>query len=437
MIKRKLLLLTLTSLALVFIMACSALSPIATKILSSITLTPSVPVTSGMPVTSSLPTASSAPTMPSVATSSSPEVSVIQSVIQKTNQEQVQALAAQDPSIMQDTSTKDFYQQSIQTLNDLLNSGVTAIQLVNLKWGPIKLKDAHNAEATTYETWSTTFSDGSTMQETDTNIYILVLESGTWKVQDDQHPNANNQQSPSNNSGGAGSRATPPPADAAPGQSRSVNWSGYAATGGKFTSVSASWIVPTISADTNGMDATWIGIGGVDTTDLIQAGTQAVVESGQVVYSALWETLPDVAQPVPMTISPGDQISVNITQQSRNTWQININDVTNSQSWSKTLTYRSALSSAEWIEEAPATERSQILPLDNFGSVTFTSGMTTENGQTRSIAQAGAQPITMHNEAGQALAQASNLDSTGTSFTVTRTNAAPSVSPFRRQRPGG
>lgn len=376
---------------------------------------------------------------PGMTTASNTAVGAIQDVIQKTNQEQVQALAARDATVMKDTSTTGFYQQSVQTLNDLLNNGVTAIQLVNLKWGPITLTDASTAQATTYETWSTTFSDGSTMQETDTNVYILVRKSGVWKVQEDQHPNANNQGSPSTNTGGPTSPQAPvPPADAATGQSPSRNWSGYAATGGKFTAVSATWTVPNVSPQTSGTDATWIGIGGVETNDLIQAGTQAIVESGQVVYSAIWETLPDVAQPVPLAINAGDQITVSIAQQERGTWQISISDATNGQSWTKSVKYDSAHSSAEWIEEAPSTGRLAILPLDSFGSVTFTSATAVENGQTRTIAQTGAQPIAMNNGMGQILAQASNLDASGTSFTVTRTDiSAPSVGPFRHRRPGG
>ncbi len=433
MFKRKSILVTLIGLALSLVMACSTLPAIATQIFLTTTAMPSSPTTSSTTIPSSATTVSQGTGTPSV------EINAIQNVIQKANQEQIQALAAQDPSIMQDTAMANFYQQSVQTLNDLLNNGVTAIQLVNLKWGPITLTDATTAHATTHETWSTTFSDGSTMRETDTNVYTLVLENGVWKVQDDQHPDQNNQKRSPTNPNGSTSPVTPaPPADSAPGESRSINWSGYAATSGSFTSVSGTWTVPNVNPDTTGMDAAWIGIGGINSNDLIQAGTEAIVESGQVMYSAFWETLPDVVQPVPLTINAGDQISVSITQQGTDTWQININDTTNGQSWSNSVTYRSSLSSAEWIEEAPATERSVILPLDNFGSVTFTSGTTTENGQTRSIAQAGATPITMHNGAGQALAQTSKLDVTGTSFTVTRTNIpASSVSPFRRRRPNG
>ncbi len=439
MFKRKFILVTFVCLALGTGIACSTITLNVAPDLSSVTATPDVATTPSALIPPTGGISPSATTPPSGTTSSNANVSAIQNVIQKTNQEQVQALSAQDPTVMRDTSTTTFYQQSVQTLNDLLNNGVTSIQLVNLKWGPVTLKGASTAQATTYETWSTTFSDGSTMQETDTNIYTLVLNDGVWKVQDDQHPNTNNQPSTSTNpSGGTSSQTPVPPAGAATGQSESRNWSGYVAIGGTFTSVSGTWTVPNVSADTTGTDATWIGIGGVASTDLIQAGTQAIVENGQVMYSAIWETLPETAQPIPMTINAGDQINVSITQQKSDKWQINIQDATNGQSWTKSVTYRSSLSSAEWIEEAPASGRLTILPLDSFGSVTFTSATTVENGQTSTIAQTGAKPLAMDNGAGQVLAQASNLDANGTGFTVTRTSVpAPSVSPFHRRRPGG
>jgi hypothetical protein len=419
MLRRIFIVVTLIGLAL-GVAACSTPAPGTAQNLSPITVSPSM-------------------TTPSRATTKSgPDVSAIQNVIEKTNLEQVQAVAAQDPTVMQDTATTSFYQQSVQTMNDLLNSGVSSVQLVNLKWGPITFTNTKTAQVTTYETWSTTFSDGSTMQETDTNLYTLVLVNGAWKVQDDQHPDTNNQESASANPGGGTSAQAPiPTAAAATGQAQSVNWSGYLATGGTFTAVSGTWTVPNVDAETIGMDATWVGIGGVDSNDLIQAGTQASVGSGQVVYSAMWEALPHKAEPIPMRINAGDQMSVSITQQTPGTWQISISDATNGQSWTKSVTYNSSLSSAEWIEEAPATGRSRILPLDNFGSVTFTSATTIENGQTRTIAQADATPITMIDGMGQTLAQTSKLDASGTSVTVTRIRVGPSSPPFHRRAPGG
>ncbi len=369
------------------------------------------------------------------------QVAAIEKVIQQGNQEEVQAVVSGNPAVMQDTATASYYQQSAQNVQDLLNSGVKAIQLVSLKWGPITLQNATTAQATTSETWSTTLQDGSTLQATDTNVYTLVLQNGAWKAQDDQHPDTPGLQPPSGNPGGGA--GTPPLAPAPAGgsaQSQSRNWSGYAATGGAFTAVSATWTVPKVSAGNSlGSDATWIGIGGVTARDLIQAGTQAVVQGGQVTYSAFWETLPQAAQDVPLDVSAGDSVTVTITQQANGTWLIRISDATNKQTWQHNLAYQSSRSSAEWVEEVPSTGRRTLLPLDNFGQVTFTSASTVENGQTRPIAQAGGQPITLNNAAGQALVQTSVLAADGSGFSVARTSvpAQPLTAGGRRFRGGG
>jgi len=300
---------------------------------------------------------------------------------------------------------------------------VTSIQLTSLKWGAITLQGATTAQATTIEDWSTKFADGSTLQETDTNVYTLVLENGAWKVQADLHPNSRPQQTPSGTQAAVPTPSTPIPSTGA-GQSR--NWAGYAASSGTFTGVSGTWTVPNVTAgSTDAADATWVGIGGVNTDDLIQAGTDATVQSGQVIYTAWWETLPQAPTTVPLNVSAGDSISVSITQKSNSTWQIVIHDTTSDQLFQKNVTYRSSLSSAEWIEEAPAG-RHRVLPLDNFGSVTFTKGSTVRNGQKRNIEQAGAQPIILYGATRQALdlAVPSTLGSDGASFTVTRNKAS-------------
>ncbi len=192
--------------------------------------------------------------------------------------------------------------------------------------------------------------------------------------------------------------------------------------------MAGSWKVPTVSAgNATATDATWVGIGGVTARDLIQAGTQAVVQGDQISYSAWWETLPQAAQDVPINVNAGDSVTVSITEQADGTWQIRISDATDQQTWQNTIAYQSSRSSAEWVEEAPVAGRVGLLPLDNFGQVTFSNATSVENGQARTPAQAGAQPITMNNGAGQALAQASVLAANGSGFTVARTSAPATV----------
>jgi uncharacterized iron-regulated membrane protein len=115
------------------------------------------------------------------------DTAAIQQVIQRANQEQAQALQAKDPSGMSDTATPEYFQEMAQTNQDLLDNGVTSIQLVQLEWGPISVNGT-TATATTYETWNTTYSDGSTDQSRDRNVYTLIQQQGSWKIQDNQHP---------------------------------------------------------------------------------------------------------------------------------------------------------------------------------------------------------------------------------------------------------
>jgi hypothetical protein len=363
-----------------------------------------------------------APIIAAAAQTAAPSTAVqtaIAAVIQRGNAEQQQALAAQDPTIMQDTATAGYYQQLAQTQQDLTASGVVAIRLVALQWGPISAQGT-SAQATTYETWRTMLADGTIVQDRQQNVYTLVQEGGVWKIAADAQPGA-----ASSGSGGTTPGAAPAPTLPNPstGIGQSQNWSGYAATGGTFTGVSGTWTVPQVAANgSSGADATWVGIGGVTSHDLIQAGTQATDLGGAVRYSAWVETLPQPSTPVPLTVNPGDTVSVSITQQAAGTWQIDFQDKTTGQTYQTDEAYNSSLSSADWVEEAPAAGGGQrVVPLDSFGSVQFQAGAAVENGKSVTLAQAGAQPITMIDRYGQALAQPSALGSNGASFSVTET----------------
>jgi hypothetical protein len=177
--------------------------------------------------------------------------------------------------------------------------------------------------------------------------------------------------------------------------------------------------VPQFAPDSPaGADATWVGIGGVNTRDLIQAGTQQTVSgSGSTQYQAWVETLPQASHPVPLTISPGDSVSVSVSQspQAQDQWQVAFTNNTTGQTYQVTEHYTSSLSS-----EAPSAARGRQLPLDHFGSVSFSQGSAVKNGQTVSIAASGAQPITMVASGNRQLARPSTLSPDGGAFTVTQ-----------------
>jgi hypothetical protein len=342
----------------------------------------------------------------------------VQSAIQRSNDEQVQAIASRDSSVMADTSTADHFQELVKVNQDLLDHGVSSINLVRLDWGAVAV-DGSSATATTYETWRTVLSDGTTSQSRDRNDYTLVLDNGTWKIQSNDHPDTSTPPS----------AITPPDSQPFPAfpdsQNTSHNWSGYAATGGSYTAVSGTWTIPQFAANgPSGIDAAWVGIGGVRSRDLIQAGTQQTVSgSGRTQYEAWIEMLPRSSRPVPLQVHAGDSVSVDISEQSADQWLIHFVNNTTGQTYDTTQTYTSSHSSAEWVEEAPSSGgRGGVLPLDNFGTIQFSNGSATRDGQVVNVASSGARAITMIGNNSQALAVPSELGSDGASFSVARTD---------------
>ncbi len=215
-----------------------------------------------------------------------------------------------------------------------------------------------------------------------------------------------------------------PQARAQPAANVSRNWSGYVAEGGAFTSVSGTWTIAQPSLASAGIDATWVGIGGVTSRDLIQAGTEAVVSgAGDAHYDAWIETLPQPSHPVPLAVTGADSVTVTLSEQASGEWLISIRNNTTGKAYAATVRCSSSGSSAEWVEEAPSAGRRVVL-LDDFGIVRFTSGSAVEDGVSVSISAASAKPITMADAVGRALASPSVLSADGSSFTVMRSSGS-------------
>ena len=333
----------------------------------------------------------------------------VRDALRQANEAQAEAFAKHDPAPMRATSTDEHYAEMTRINSDLAKGGVTKIELVKIDFGSITVNGT-TATATTTETWRSTYADGSVDQSTDENDYSLVLEGGTWKISSNTQP-------------GTGVIAPPQPqgptGTAVRGTSR--NWSGYVATGGTFTSVSGTWIVPQPDPNVAGVDATWVGIGGANSTDLIQAGIEATVNpDGSIEYDAWTETLPQSTRTISLTVNGGDTVSVSIAEQSGGTWLVEMKNATTGRTFTTTIRYASSRSSAEWIEEAPSIGRG-IAPLDSFGIVKFTSGTTVVDGTKKTIAAANAKAVTMADGADQPLAVPSGIGSDGSSFSVART----------------
>ena len=355
-------------------------------------------------------------------------VAAVKDVVQRANEAQVQAYARNDPTLMRATATTSYYQELVQTNQGLQSSGAQSIALTKLEWVDVTVSGT-TANAVTNETWRTTYTDGSVADSTDRNEYTLVLQAGAWKISADVQPTTQII------TPGTAPSVTQPGTPASV-TSSSSNWSGYAANGGAFTSVTATWTVPTVSATSSGADATWVGIGGLTSNDLLQAGTQAMVDgSGTVEYSSWIEMLPQSSRNVPLSVSAGDSVTVTITQQAANDWLIAMKNNTTNGSYSVTVQYSSSNSSAEWVQEAPSVGRG-LISLDQFGTVKFSGASAVRDGKTMSLSALGAKAITMINGQGQAIAQPSTIASDGSSFTIARTDATSSPQTGgRRRRP--
>jgi opacity protein-like surface antigen len=182
------------------------------------------------------------------------------------------------------------------------------------------------------------------------------------------------------------------------GTADSLNWSGYAVTptGGGITAVSSTFTVPSAGLVPPGFAATWTGIGGYNTSDLIQAGaSEQSAPSNPLLgdqYYAWYELLPASETQITgctpdanCTVTPGDNMTVSIGQVSGNTWSISITDA-GKWSWSKDVSYASSESSGEWILEAPTLVAQTLLA--NVGTVRFGPTSTyTVGGVTHTIAE--------------------------------------------------
>jgi hypothetical protein len=161
----------------------------------------------------------------------------------------------------------------------------------------------------------------------------------------------------------------------------STNWSGYAANGSTYTSVSTTFKQPSVNCSAgDGYSSFWVGLDGYSSDSVEQTGTEADCSGGQATYSAWYEMYPAYPVTYNNTVRPGDTITETVSEAS-NSYTLTIKDAT--EGWTKTTTKREsglARSSAEVVAEAPYD--GGVLPLSDFGTVNFTGS--TVNGSSLS-----------------------------------------------------
>src|SRR5438876_9677822 len=216
------------------------------------------------------------------------------------------------------------------------------------------------------------------------------------------------------------------------GSFQSTNWSGYAVTGasGSVSDAKGSWTVPAIQGtcpSTNQYSSFWVGIDGFSSGTVEQTGTDSDCQNGVPTYYAWFEFFPHPLFLINgLTITPGDHMTAEANFNGRFT--VTITDTTTGVSFSTSAKVHSAQrSSAEWIAEAPSSSGG-VLPLADFGTVSFSADTATVSGVTGAIGSFGSsvQVITMVSSSGAVKAQPSSLFGTnGDSFSVTWKSAGP------------
>jgi hypothetical protein len=169
----------------------------------------------------------------------------------------------------------------------------------------------------------------------------------------------------------------------------SPNWSGYALAGSAFTRVTGTFNVPVPLKPWACLEETsvWVGLDGVGTSDLLQAGVDessfAVPSSstnpwspptdpctGQVHVNAWWEDLPSAEVRVKLRVNVGDAISVSIFKRSPGWWAVAVHDLTTGHSFTRVQRYGGPQTSVEWVVETPEVMDLTTSPVP-FGTVEF------------------------------------------------------------------
>jgi hypothetical protein len=220
----------------------------------------------------------------------------------------------------------------------------------------------------------------------------------------------------------------------------SSNWAGYAVSAPdgspavSYSSLSGAWRQPaaTCTVGTPTFSAFWVGLGGLSPTSqaLEQVGTQANCSaSGRVTYSVWYELVPAAPVTIKLPLKAGDGIAATVAV-SKTSVTIRITNVTQKKkTFQKRLTMTSPtpdVSSAEWVAEAPSactpTGRCTVLPLANFGGMTFVVTKATAAGHAGTISDPAwsATAITLGDPtSGTTNATPTPLSPDGSSFGVT------------------
>ena len=199
-----------------------------------------------------------------------------------------------------------------------------------------------------------------------------------------------------------------------------LNWAGYDATGGGFTSVTATWVEPVVSpaGSTQTYASFWAGLDGDGSATAEQTGTAICSRNGVVTHYAWYEMYPAGEVRVPgFTVAAGDVVTATVRCDGRGSFTLSLADRTSHASFSTTRPGPAgAAASAEIVAEAPTdASLGRLIPLADFGAVDFRACAFND----RPLGAGARTRIDMASQDGAIVAAASGLAADGAGFSVT------------------
>jgi len=194
----------------------------------------------------------------------------------------------------------------------------------------------------------------------------------------------------------------------------STNWSGYAATGSTYTSVSTTYVQPSLSCSgrSGTYAAFWVGLDGYSSSTVEQTGTMGYCSGSTAEYLGWYEMYPQGSKDYSNTVKAGDTIYESVKFTGSDVYTLVLEDET--RDWTKTTVVDAsgdARSSAEVIAEAPYS--GGVLPLADFGTVTF-DGSLVDGSDLSSFS-----PTAINMESSSGAAEATTSAFSGDNFSIT------------------
>ncbi|KAJ7683796.1 peptidase A4 family-domain-containing protein [Mycena rosella] len=195
-----------------------------------------------------------------------------------------------------------------------------------------------------------------------------------------------------------------------------------------YQSVTGTLVVPHLQPATGGAStgfyggSAWVGLDGMTCqTSLMATGIDFIYFNETITANAWTEVYPNPGVDLSMSVNVGDTIKLTVTATSTTTGTAVVENLSNGQSSTVSLTSPSplCLENAEWIVE-DFQESTFLIPFADFGSITFTdASATTQSGSTVGPSGSGSHIINMvQKDAELQVLQFTSASSAASSVTV-------------------